>query len=130
MAARGCPAEPGNELALKHGATSERHIAPLARNHKRRVLRQIGLAARDLDAVARGYLDLYCRTAAKIDLCDRYLDEHGLLDEGGEPQPLMKMYVSLVNSSRLALEDHLHDRMAREESLAEYVEREYGGNDC
>lgn len=93
----------GNGNSVRHGATSSRHFAPLARNHRRRVLRQLGLSLRDLSPLARGYLDLYCRTAAKIDLLDAYYAEHGLLQEGGMPQPSVAFYTSLVNSSRLAL---------------------------
>jgi hypothetical protein len=37
----------GNTLSLHHGATSERQIRPLARNPRRRVLRQIGIRAGD-----------------------------------------------------------------------------------
>jgi hypothetical protein len=100
---------------VTHGATSERQIRPLAANHRRRVLRQLGLSASDLDPVARGYLTLYTKCSAKIDLCDQWIDEHGLLAESGEMQPLMKSYVSLVNSARLSLsrlEEHLRERGA------------------
>ncbi len=83
---------------------------PIARNHRRRVLRQLRLSPRDLDPIGRGYLDSYVRLVAKIDLIDRYVAEHGLLRADGEPQPALKLYVSLANSARLALvrlEDHL-----------------------
>ena len=72
-------AQPGNTLALRHGATSERQIQPVARNHRRRVLRQIGLSPRDLDPVGRAYLEHYCRVTAKIVLIDQWVDEHGLI---------------------------------------------------
>jgi hypothetical protein len=103
----------GNQAARKHGATSADRIAPLARNQKRRVLRRIGFSARDLDALARGYLDLYCRLAAKIELADRYIEEHGLLRADGTPQPVLATYTSWVNAARLALtrlEQHLRGR--------------------
>jgi hypothetical protein len=29
----------------------------------------------DLDELARGYLDLYCRTLAKVEAIDRYVEE-------------------------------------------------------
>jgi hypothetical protein len=51
-------------LPHTHGATSEAKIAPLARNHRRRIMRQPRLSPRELDAPARGYLQLYVRTAA------------------------------------------------------------------
>ena len=34
----------GNQNALTHRASSERQVVPLARNHKRRVLRQLGIS--------------------------------------------------------------------------------------
>lgn len=78
-------------------------IRPVTRNHRRRILRQLGLSPRDLDPIARGYLDLFCRLSAKIDLIDRYVAEHGLLTADGEPQVALSLYVSLANSARLAL---------------------------
>jgi DNA mismatch repair protein MutH len=108
--------EPGNSAALRHGATIERQIRPVAANHRRRVLRRIGLSARDLDAIARGYLDLYVRLAAKIELADRYLEENGLLRPDGTPQPVLSTYTSWVNAARLALgrlEEHLRARIGQ-----------------
>jgi hypothetical protein len=95
---------PGNAAARTHGATSEAQIRPLAANHRRRVLRRLGLSARDLSPLARGFLDLYCRLSAKVDQIDRYIGEHGLIRPDGEPQPVMKVYVSLCNSQRLSLQ--------------------------
>lgn len=115
-----------NTNALKHGATSDDRIAPVARNHRRRVLRQLGLSPRDLDPIGRGYLDGYCRTIAKVEAIDAYLGEHGLMRPDGDPQPVLKLYVSLVNSARLALarlEAHVrgrrHDPQA---ALAAYLD--------
>ena len=36
----------GNTVRLAHGATSEGHIRPVARTHRRRLLRQLGISAR------------------------------------------------------------------------------------
>jgi hypothetical protein len=105
--------EKGNTIALKHGATSERQIRPRTRNHRRRILRQLRLSPKDLDPLARGYLDSYVRLVAKIELIDAYVAEHGLLKSDGEPQPSLRLYVALQNSARLALirlESHLHAR--------------------
>jgi hypothetical protein len=96
-----------------HGATSERQIRPRAANHRRRVLRQLRLRAGDLDAVGLAYLDSYVRLIAKVDLVDTFLDENPMIRADGSLQPCMALYVSLVNSSRLALvrlEDHLRGR--------------------
>jgi hypothetical protein len=58
---------------------------------------------------------------AKVDLIDRYVDEQGLIREGGEPQPVLRLYVALQNSARLALtrlEAHLTERVIVDEPLA------------
>ena len=116
---RGFP--PGHTLSLKHGATSERQIRPLARAHRRRVLRQMRLRAGDVDPIGRAHLDAYVRLQAKVDLIDRYVEEHGMILPDGEPQPVMRLYVSLQNSARLALqrlEQHLRDGVLVDEPLA------------
>jgi hypothetical protein len=107
------PFAPGHTLSMKHGATSERRIGPLARNHRRRVLRQIGLRASEIDPVGRAFLEHYCRLIAKVVLIDNYLDEHGVLDEHGTPRPCMTLYVRLHNAAVQALtrlERHLGPR--------------------
>jgi hypothetical protein len=106
-------AKRGNQNAIRHGLhalTTDDQIRPAARNQKRRLLRQIGTRASDLDPVAKGYVNLLARVLAKIDVADDYVERHGMLRADGEPQPVMKLYVSLVNSARLTmarLEDHL-----------------------
>jgi hypothetical protein len=105
--------EEGNTAALKHGATSESRIRPLARNHRRRLLRQIGLRAGDLDPVGRALLEHYARLTAKVVLIDAYVDDAGLLDEGGQPRPCMTLYVQLHRAALSALarlEAHLGTR--------------------
>jgi hypothetical protein len=103
-------AKPGNVLALRHGAGSERRVKRVATVQKRRLLRQIGLRARDLDAIALGYLDLWARATAKIELYDDWAAEHGYLSEAGESPPWVREYFAALNSARLALgklEGHL-----------------------
>jgi hypothetical protein len=117
------PFQSGNEIATMHGATSERRIRPLARNHRRRVLRQIGLRASELDPAAKAYLEHYARLTAKVVLIDRYLDEVGVLDTDGNPRACMTLYVRLHRAALSALsrlEGHL-DRKAPslEQQLAE-----------
>jgi hypothetical protein len=97
------PFEKDNTAALTHGATSERRIRPLARNHRRRLLRQFGLRASEIDPAGRAYLELLSRTTAKIAFIDVWLDEHGLIRDDGSLQPCMGVYVSLVNSSTRTL---------------------------
>ncbi len=107
------PAPPGNQNAVSHGASSESHVRPLARNHRRRVLRQLGTRSADLDPLGRAYLNLYVRLAAKLDLLDQHFAEVGLVDGDGKPHPATRFYVSLANSTRLALarlEEHVRTR--------------------
>jgi hypothetical protein len=105
--------QPGNTFAVKSGVTSERQIRPVARNHRRRVLRQIGLRASEVDPVGRAHLELLCRATSKIELLDRYVDEHGLVRPDGTLQPCMRIYPTLLNTARAslkALERHLRQR--------------------
>lgn len=98
---------------MTHGASAESRIRPVARSQKRRLLRQIGLAASDLDGVGRALLDNWARCQAKVELCDRYFAEHGFLDEGGEPRAAVRVYFVAANSARLALvrlNEHLKAR--------------------
>jgi hypothetical protein len=106
-------AQPGNVLALRHGADSESRVRPLANGNRRRILRQTGLKLRDFDPIGKALLEHYVRLAAKIVLIDDYLDEHGIVRDDGEPQPVLRVYVALQNSARLALqrlEEHLASR--------------------
>jgi hypothetical protein len=117
----------GNQNAVTHGASAESRIRPAARSQKRRLLRQIGLAASDLDGIGRALLDNWARAQAKVELCDRYFAERGFLDEGGEPVPATKVYFVAVNSARLALvrlQEHLK---ARHTSPLPALEGEGGG---
>jgi hypothetical protein len=107
------PARPGNTLALKHGATSERQIGTEAGNQKRRLLRQIGLRANELDGIGRALLDNYARAQSKVEILDRYFAAEGLLTTKGIPRPATRIYFTAVNSARLALvrlNEHLKER--------------------
>lgn len=55
---------------LQHGAYSSNQIKRRARAHRRRFLRQIGLRASGMDAIAGGYLDGWARALAKVDAYD------------------------------------------------------------
>ena len=45
----------------------------------------------DVDPVGRALLDLYGRAVGKAILLDRYFDEHGIVDEKGQPQPGLRL---------------------------------------
>jgi hypothetical protein len=125
-------ARDGNSNAAKHfgRATKSDQIATRAASHKRRLLRQIGTRESALSPSARGYLALLARLLAKLDTVDAYLDEAGLIRSDGEPQPVLKLYVSLANSARLTmqrLEEHLR-ALPEGESLSDYLARAYGAD--
>jgi hypothetical protein len=86
-----------------HGATSGRQIVRRATVEKRRLLRQIGLRQRDLESVGQALLLNWSRAAGALSLMDAYAAEHGWLDEVGAPRGFAKLYVSMLNSERLAL---------------------------
>lgn len=103
-----------NLVALRHGVHSEAQIRPVARAQKRRLLRQVGLRAGDLDGIGMALLDNWARAQAKVELLDQWLAEHGILEADGEPKPPMKIYFTALNCARLAatrLAEHLRDRV-------------------
>jgi hypothetical protein len=123
------PAQPGNQLAVTHGAHSEAQIAPVARAQKRRLLRQIGLRASDLGGIGKALLDNWARAQSKVELLDRHFAECGFLDAAGEPVAASKVYFVAVNSARLAavrLDAHLKDvgRDGRS-ALRDYIDAKY-----
>jgi hypothetical protein len=114
---------------LKHGARSPAQIGASARAQKRRLLRQLGLRASDLDGVGLAFLDTWARSQSKVQLCDAYFEEYGFLDEQGKPRPAAHIYLASLNSARLAatrLAEHLRSRGVKSESLESYLESEYG----
>lgn len=106
---------------LDHGARSSYRIEGVARNNKRRLLRQIGLRASDLDGIALGYLDAWARSFAKVAMMDAWVEEHGWVDVDGNPPPFASHYFTAVNSASRALsklEDHLRQRGAEPSMVA------------
>ncbi|HEY8775914.1 MAG TPA: hypothetical protein VIM33_05455 [Gaiellaceae bacterium] len=123
------PAPTGNLLGLRHGARSQRVVAPLAQRHARRLLRQRGIGASDLSAIGRGLLANWSRCAAMLQLLDAHAEQVGLLDADGVPHPYTTLYTRLVESERRALSalaQHLHTR-ARDphDELSDYLEAKY-----
>lgn len=90
---RWADAEPGNTLAQKHGAWSDRAIAP--------VQAAIIEAATELvpfldDPSYTPALQAWARVEARCRLVADYLDEHGLLDpESGKPRPAADLSIRL-----------------------------------
>ncbi|MFL5961015.1 MAG: hypothetical protein ACJ75G_12220 [Gaiellaceae bacterium] len=76
-------------------------------------MRQIGLRAADLDSVGRALLTNWSRAAAALSLMDEYAARRGWLDDEGQPRGFARLYVSMLNSERLALRafsEHLRER--------------------
>jgi hypothetical protein len=119
--------QPGHTLSLRHGARSERHIRPLAGRYRRRLLRAVGIRARELDGIGRALLDNWARAQAKVDLLDRYFAEHGLLDAEGAPVAATKIYFTALNTAQRALvrlREHLRER-GKETPLDAYLDAAY-----
>ena len=117
--------------ALKHGARSPDQIAASARAQKRRLLRQLGLRASDVDGVGLALLDNWSRAQAKVSLLDLYFEQRGFLDPEGEPNGAARVYFTALNSARLAatrLSEHLKACGAKGETLEDYLEERYGSN--
>lgn len=123
-------ARPGNTVSLRHGALSERALAPQSTVEKRRLLRQVGLRLDDLESVGKALLQNWARAAAALSLMDRYAQEVGWLDGEGNPRGFARLYVSMLNSERLALRDlEKHIRAANTDAatqLREYLRERHG----
>lgn len=76
------PYEPDNEAATKHGASSPRRWSPIADR-----LQADLLAERPWLSGHRRSVAAWARVEAQAELIGRWLDEHGLLDEEGNPRP-------------------------------------------
>ncbi len=89
----------------------------------------MGVRYADLDQIAKRYLDLYARAFVKVEMYDRWGEEHGWLDAQGNPPPFERTYYSALNSAgRLLakLEEHLRrHREAGPTPLQAYLEAEY-----
>lgn len=69
---------------------------------KQSLLQSVGLRQRDLDPVARRYLDLYAKAYARLEAYDRWIADHGFLDERGQPPCWSGQYMGAVTTcSRL-----------------------------
>ena len=124
------PGADGNANAVRHGARSELVVKRIATSQKRRLLRQIGLRAGDLDGIGLGLLDNWARAQSKVELYDAWASEHGFLTAEGKSPPWMREYMAALNSARLslrALHEHLRTRQRPAGSaLADYLAEHYG----
>ena len=91
------PFELGNEAAVRHGAWSERRVAPLADQARTRLLDVAPWLASPAFAPA---VEAWARAEARVALVDTYVAEQGPLDENGKPRPAIEL---LIRLERLAL---------------------------
>lgn len=77
------PFEAGNEAALTHGAYSPRRVNPRAAEIRERLLAEAPWLAPP--AFARS-VDALARAEARVELLAEFIDEHGLLDDDGQPR--------------------------------------------
>lgn len=75
---------PGNDLATKHGAHSERLVAPVAARLAAELAVDAPWTARPAHRAA---VAAWARTEARLQLVAGWLDEHGDLDDDGRPRP-------------------------------------------
>lgn len=94
---------PGKARPVKHGARSEPVVRRVATVQKRRLLRQAGLRASDMDGIGLALLDGWARAQSKVELMDSWTAEHGWLDDAGNPPGFTPVYFAALNSARLAL---------------------------
>lgn len=121
--------EQRRNAATRHGLRSEYKLRATAKNQKRTILRKLGVAARDLDAVSAIYVDVMARGLAKAQLLDTYYAEHGIVREDGQGEPTLSIYLSALNLVRLTagrLSEHLSRRGGLPtESLDSYIDQTY-----
>jgi len=117
------------EARLVHGARSPHQITVSSKAQKRRILRQLGLKASDLDGVGAALLDNWSRSQGKVMLLDLFFEKEGFLDPQGMPRDAARIYFQAVNSARLSatrLAEHLKARGVKGETLESYLQETYG----
>jgi hypothetical protein len=89
----------------------------------------MGLKASDMDGVGLALLDNWSRSQSKVHLMDLFFEDHGFLNEDGEPNAAARCYFTALNSTRLAatrLSEHLKARGVKGETLEGYLDENYG----
>lgn len=94
------PFEPGNQAARKHGVYSPGRLREIAAGYLERLRAEAPTGGEPADSMA---LELLALTWARLELGYAYLDEHGILDDDGEPLRLVRDLVSWENSARKLL---------------------------
>jgi hypothetical protein len=88
-----------------HGAYTPARVERVARTQRRRFLARSGLTVGELTGVELAFLDSWARNQSKIELADAWLAEHGLMDEDGNPRPILSVYSTWINGARCAMRE-------------------------
>lgn len=91
--------EQRRDAATLHGAKNQVMVRRRAGYVKQSLLQSTGLRQADLDPITKRYLDLYARVAAKVELYDRYAEEHGWVDADGNSPGMAKEYFAAINAA-------------------------------
>ena len=86
------PFAEGNAASVRHGAFSERRIAPLADRARSGLLDAAPWLASPAFAPA---VEAWARAEARVALVDTYVAEQGPLDENGKPRPAIELLIRL-----------------------------------
>lgn len=87
--------EPGNEINVRHGARAVVRLAPR--------IAALVEALRPLVPAGSGsdepVLAVLAGVMARIEAAQAYLDEHGIVDEHGQPRPILKQLSTWENTA-------------------------------
>jgi len=86
----------GNDLATKHGAWSQKVVDPVAHELVSVLLDQVGYLT---DPSYEAAIQAWARHEARVLVLAAWLDEHGPLDDDGNPRPALS---ALKDFERLA----------------------------
>jgi len=92
-------AEAGNTLTQRHGAFSDRVVDPVARELAKVVLAQVSYLS---DPSYEPAVWAWARAEAQVLVLTAYLDEHGMLDENGNPRPALSAFKDAENRASRA----------------------------
>jgi hypothetical protein len=129
------PFEPGNALAVRHGA----HSPGIVGKRATEIAERIAPIVPNYNESHAPTVELLARELARIELADEWLDEHGIFDGEGKPAGILKMRSVWTNSAARLANDlalnptaqaklGLHVARARGEALRVHLSDTYGGD--
>lgn len=87
------PFKPGNTVRLSHGAHSERIFTELAAHIANEAVEHLPYLQ---NPSYRTAIRAWALVAARAELLERYIDEHGQLDDAGEVRPAATLLAKLT----------------------------------